>query len=148
MQDYIKIILVDDDKDVTRIIQEALSIYGYEKVTCAGDGEEAVRAYPEVLPDLVLMDIDMPVMDGYEAARRIRALDPDARIVVITGNTSDIRARRTLEEGLVRTVLQKPIRLWDLKAIVDAHAYACSASEPFSSSPLPPRESTAFGPLP
>lgn len=148
MQDSVRILLVDDDEAVTRIIQEALTIYGYENVTCVGNGKEAVLAYPELLPDLVFMDIDMPVMDGYEAARRIKALDPDAQIVVVTGNSSDSRAMRTLEEGLVRTVLQKPIRLWDLKAIVDAHAFDGSFPEPFPSSSLPSRERPAFGQLP
>ncbi|MFO7785011.1 MAG: response regulator [Thermodesulfobacteriota bacterium] len=148
MLESVRVLLVDDDKVVTRVFQEALSIQGYENVTCAGNGEEALQAYPEFLPDLVFMDIDMPVMDGYEATRRIKALDPDARIVVVTGNPSDIRARRSLDEGLARTVLQKPVRLWDLKAIVDAHAFEGSAPESFSSAALPSREHPAFGPLP
>lgn len=144
MQGYVKILLVDDDKGIIRIIREALSIYGYEDVTCARDGEEAVRSYSENHPDLVLMDIDMPVMDGYEAARQIKALNPDAQIIVITGNRSDKRARRALDEGLVRTVLQKPLRIRDLKAIVDAHSFDDSAPESFSSPPVPSREHPAF----
>ncbi len=145
MLNSVRILLVDDDKAVIQVIQEGLSICGYKSITCAGDGHEAVRIYPELLPDLVFMDINMPVMDGYEAAKRIITKDPDARIVIITGNPSDIRARRSLAEGLVRTVLQKPVKLMDLKAIVETYAYDGSALDPRSSSAFPSRKRPACG---
>lgn len=137
----IRILLVDDDEEILRIMQEALRIQGYEVVGSARNGREAVALYPDTRPHMVFMDIVMPVMDGYEASRCIRDLDPDARIAVLTGNPADPRARRVVEEGLAETLIQKPVRLGRLRTIIEA-----LIGEP-ASSPGPSRfssEATAF----
>lgn len=145
MPDSIRILLVDDDEEINKILQEALILMGYEDVACARNGEEAVRTYAQVLPELVFMDIEMPVMDGLDASRRIRALDPEADIVVLTGNPADPRARSILDEGIAETVVPKPVRLKHLKRLIESR---CAGTSPSMVSPsFPPHEQSAFEPM-
>jgi two-component system NarL family response regulator len=65
----------------------------------AADGEEALARYQQLRPDVVLMDLQMPRMDGVEAIVRIRAIDPRARIIVLTTYRGDVRAVRSLQAG-------------------------------------------------
>ena len=65
------ILVVDDDPDVARFVEINLRFVGYD-VLVAGDGEEALRIAEEVRPDLILLDIMMPRIDGFEVARRLR----------------------------------------------------------------------------
>lgn len=144
MPGSIRILLVDDDADIRRIMREALEIQGLADVACACDGLEAVQMYRDFLPHLVFMDIVMPVMDGYEASRRIKAMDPEAQISVLTGNPADPRARRILDEGIAKTVLQKPVRLSRIRSIIEARV-CCSSPSP-ASPPLLSNEQPAFEP--
>jgi len=60
----------------------------------------------------------MPVMDGYESSHMIKTFDPNARILMLTGNPGDFRARRTIEEGIALTLIQKPVKLMDLNRTI------------------------------
>jgi DNA-binding NarL/FixJ family response regulator len=101
----IRVLIADDH----RLFAEALeAILGAEDriavVGHAGDGQEAVRLATELKPDVVLMDISMPVMDGIDAAKRIRSEDGGARILMLTGSNArdDVdRARRAGAAGYV-----------------------------------------------
>lgn len=99
-------------------MMEALEMWGDLHVERAFNGQEGVDKYMAARPDLVIMDISMPVMDGYESSRKIKSFDPRAKILVLTGNTQDVRARKTLEEGTALSLLQKPLRLKDLLKVV------------------------------
>ena len=74
----IKLLLVEDDKNLSYIVQSGLQdiIGGYEVIT-ACNGEEGLEAWKAHRPDIIISDIDMPVMDGFEMVRRIRATDVD-----------------------------------------------------------------------
>lgn len=76
----------------------------------AGDGEDAVALYPRLAPDLVLMDLQLPRMDGVEAIARIRQLDPQARVLVLTTYSGDIRAIRALQAGALGYLLKDMLR--------------------------------------
>jgi len=128
MTDVVSILVVDDDSTISQLISEILSLAGFMNVQWASNGIEAVNQYQALMPDLVLMDISMPVMDGYEASCRIKSLDPEAKIVVLTGNPGDPRARRILSEGIAETVIPKPIRLQHLLDIVRSKAVGASTS--------------------
>jgi two-component system, cell cycle response regulator DivK len=80
------ILVVEDQEDNRQILRDLLGSAGYE-LTEAENGEEAVTAVAKRRPDLILMDIQLPIMDGYEATRRIRT-NPDLKSVPIIAVTS------------------------------------------------------------
>ena len=113
-----KILIVDDEKLISDLMSEALNLAGFQHVESAANGQEGLEKYKAFSPDLVIMDIEMPVMDGYESSSKIKSFDPRAKILVLTGNPGDVRARKTISEGIAVTLLEKPIDLIDLSRIV------------------------------
>jgi two-component system, cell cycle response regulator DivK len=81
-----RILVVEDQEDNRQIIRDLLATTDYELCE-AENGEEALAAVAKQRPDLILMDIQMPVLDGYEATRRIKA-DPALRSIPIIAITS------------------------------------------------------------
>ncbi|MBD9370068.1 response regulator transcription factor [Xanthomonas sp. XNM01] len=88
----------------------------------AGDGAEAVTRYDALRPDVVLMDLQMPRMDGVEATARIRQLDPRARIIVLTTYKGDVRALRALQAGASNYLLKDMLRRDLVDTIRNVHA--------------------------
>jgi two-component system cell cycle response regulator DivK len=80
------ILVVEDQEDNRQIVRDLLTTTDYEVIE-AENGEEALAAIAKQQPDLILMDIQLPVMDGYEATRRIKA-DPALRAIPIIAVTS------------------------------------------------------------
>jgi DNA-binding NarL/FixJ family response regulator len=93
-----RLLLVDDHKLLRQGLRRAVEEAGFEVVGEAGDGEEAVRLAIETHPDLVLMDVTMPVLDGIEATRRI-AVDGGPRVVILTTFERDDYLFAALEAG-------------------------------------------------
>ena len=113
------ILLVEDNELNREIAQEILQEYGF-LVDTAENGAVAVEKVSTAAPgsyDLVLMDVQMPIMDGYTATRKIRALDDPARaklpILAMTANAFDEDRRNALESGM-NGFLSKPIVIGDL----------------------------------
>jgi two-component system response regulator DegU len=80
----IRLMLVDDHKMLREGLRRSLEEEGFYVVGEAADGDSAVRLVPAAKPDVILMDVSMPDMDGVEATRRILHNDPDQRIVMLT----------------------------------------------------------------
>lgn len=85
MTDKEKILVIDDEQPTLRMFTLMLSAYGYEILT-AENGHEGVEIFRQERPGLVLTDIKMPVMDGIEALKEIKKIDPHAEVIVITGH--------------------------------------------------------------
>lgn len=79
-----RLLVCDDIAFMRKLIRDVAREAGWEVVAEASNGAEAVNLYREHRPDLVTMDVVMPVMNGLEALRRIRIVDPDARVVMVT----------------------------------------------------------------
>ena len=115
------ILVVEDQEDNRQILRDLLGNAGYE-LTEAENGEEAIAAVAKRRPDLILMDIQLPVMDGYAATRRIRT-NPDLKSVPIIAVTSyalagdEDKARAAGCDGYV----SKPYSPRDLLAKVRAY---------------------------
>lgn len=77
-----RILVVDDAAFMRMMIKDILVKNGYEVVGEAADGMQAVEKYQELKPDLVTMDITMPEMDGITALKKIKAIDPSAKIIM------------------------------------------------------------------
>ena len=80
----IRLMLVDDHQMLRQGLRRSLEEEGFYVVGEASDGDEAVRLVPAAKPDVILMDVSMPDMDGVEATRRIVQNDPDQRVVMLT----------------------------------------------------------------
>lgn len=107
MAETIRILLVDDQ----RLMREGLRVLleleeGLEVVGEAGDGKEALEAYAALRPDVVLMDVRMPGMDGVEATRRLRERWPDARIIILTTFDDDAYVFEGLRAGALGYLLK------------------------------------------
>lgn len=77
-----RVMIVDDAEFMRMVIRNILIIHGHEVVAEVSDEEEAIQTYLEVKPDLVLMDIIMPTMDGKEASQKLLAMDPEAKEIM------------------------------------------------------------------
>ncbi|HZB85827.1 MAG TPA: response regulator transcription factor [Gaiellaceae bacterium] len=94
-------VLIADDSGLFAAALEAVLTgeAGIEVVGSAADGEEALRLAGELRPQVVLMDISMPVLDGFEATERIRAELPEVSVLMVTGSAADADIRRAREAG-------------------------------------------------
>jgi len=102
-----KVLIVDDSAYLRNHLVKFLTEHGYETVP-AEDGEEAVRIYRQVRPDVVLMDITMPKMNGMDALMHIRVFDPRARVIMLTALDQKLVAARAVHMG-ARDFLVKPV---------------------------------------
>ena len=101
-----RVLIVDDSAYLRSHLAKLLGERGY-KTCCAENGEEAVEMYRQVKPDVVLMDITMPKMNGMDALAQIRMLDPQAKVVMLTALNQQLIAARAVHMG-ARDFLAKP----------------------------------------
>jgi CheY-like chemotaxis protein len=116
----IRVLVVDDDVRVRDTYVDMLRAGGYE-VQSAADGAAALRVFSEWKPDVVLVDMFMPVMDGLDVIGALRRLTPDVGIIAMSGMWQRAIMDRALSLGASETLL-KPIDMDTLFKTVDAIA--------------------------
>ncbi len=109
-----QVLLVDDDGALTRFLERGLGEEGYT-VTSAADGEAALELLAEMLPDLVVLDLNLPRRDGTEVLAALRARHAEVPVLVLTGRSEVASRVRCLDLGADDCLL-KPFSLAELKA--------------------------------
>ena len=111
-----RILIVDDNEDAALTLRDLLELYGHEAHT-ALDGQSGLEAAGRLAPDVVLCDLGLPGIDGYEVARRLRAAGATATLVAITGYATPADAERARRAGFDHH-LSKPPDLEKLRQIL------------------------------
>jgi DNA-binding response OmpR family regulator len=114
------VLVADDDPDILSLVTLRLELDGYE-VIGAPDGERAVEEALERTPDLALIDVSMPKLDGYEVTERLRQHEPTSAIpiILLTAGVQDSDVARGIEAG-ADDYVKKPFSTADLRTRVQA----------------------------
>ena len=102
-----RIVVADDERDILELIRFVLEFNGFDVVT-ANNGEEAIQQALAEKPDLVLMDISLPVMDGYEATRIIRKTFPNLPVIGLSAHAMQGDVEKAIAAGCT-DYLTKPV---------------------------------------
>jgi two-component system chemotaxis response regulator CheY len=112
-----KVLIVEDQAVINHMLSSLLEQNGYNVVGIAEDGIEAVNMYNKERPDLVLMDIYMPHLDGLDAMQAIYKINPDAKIVIISSDGHQNVISKAMKLGAVDYIV-KPIHAARLMQVV------------------------------
>lgn len=104
-----RILVVDDAAFMRMMLKDILTKGGYEVVGEAENGLRAIDRYKELSPDLVLMDITMPEMNGIDAVKNIKAIDPSAKIVMCSAMGQQAMVIESIQAG-ARDFIVKPFQ--------------------------------------
>jgi len=110
------VLVVEDDVDLVGIYKEILELHDFD-VETALDGEEGVKKFKEIKPSLVIMDGDMPILDGYQAFKQIKEIDSNANVVIVTGFSEfEPKSQEAIKQGLIK-VISKPLGVDELLSL-------------------------------
>ena len=115
------VLIVEDDTDLIGIYKEILELHEFD-VETALNGEEGVKKFIETRPSLVIMDGDMPILDGYEAFKQIKEIDKDANVVIVTGFSEfEPKSQEAIKQGLIK-VISKPLGVDELLSLAKKYS--------------------------
>lgn len=120
-----RVLLVDDNEDTRRMLKLLLEVNGYEVIQ-AKDGREATQIAKEEHPDLILMDLMMPGVDGFDATQQIRQMEEMSQIPIIalTAHFNEFDIKQRAVRAGANECLQKPNDIQRLKFIVNKYLIA------------------------
>lgn len=118
-----RILIVDDAPIIRLMLKDILIEHGYDVVDEGSDGEEGVEKFKALRPDLVTMDITMPEKNGIEALKEILAIDPKAKVVVITA----IEQRESLMEAIKSGAADYIVKPFESDRVISAVKKVLSA---------------------
>ena len=111
------VILIDDDEDILDLLSEYLLLEDFNIMGVGTDGLQAANLYAEHKPDFVIMDIAMPIYDGLYGLEHIKKIDPNASVIVLTGN-SDKSITQKIIQLAPTVILEKPYPVEKLVALL------------------------------
>jgi len=113
------VIVVDDDEDCRCTLEQTLEMSGIEVLGTGADGDEAFQLYEKFEPDVVMLDLNMPIYDGVYAIEKIKDKYPDSKIVIVSAYMNDYKFDRNKVAG----ILVKP---YDRQELVKLIQIICS----------------------
>ena len=111
------ILVVDDEKSMRDFLKEYLNEYGYE-VTCAANGQDALKLYKEENFDIILSDLNMAPMDGLELLHKVKEINSDAIFIMITGYPSISSSIEAIRKG-AKDYITKPFNIDEIRVKVE-----------------------------
>lgn len=136
----VQVLVVEDEPRMRELLERAMRGWGFE-VTTARSGEEAMRQSAEAVPDVVVLDLNLPGIDGLDFFARFRERYPVVQGIVLTGFASLESARRAVHLDVVE-FLTKPCHLGELEQALDRAIKRLPAPVALTSAPPPPRPGT------
>ena len=115
-EDPVSVLVIENEKDIRLLLSDILTSGGH-KVASASDGIEALQIFKKEYFDLVLTDLGMPAMSGWEVASTIKKMAPDVIVAIISGWGSELDDRE-LEKNGVDMVVSKPFRVGQILNLV------------------------------
>jgi two-component system, chemotaxis family, chemotaxis protein CheY len=100
------VLLVDDEPHIRKFVSLVLKQLGVSRVVEAADGAEALAVYQRDKPELVLLDVNMPIMDGLETLRRLRKIDPECVVIMLTSLANRATVEAALADGAASYILK------------------------------------------
>jgi DNA-binding NarL/FixJ family response regulator len=128
LDDPIRLLIADDDEQTTLVLADSLPAFGFEVVGRASSGTEAGEKVAALHPEVVLMDLRMPGVDGMEATVQIKAVEPKTQVVILTAHPGE-RARDLAEFMGADDLIEKNAPLEKIASRLRAAALAYRTSE-------------------
>jgi two-component system response regulator (stage 0 sporulation protein F) len=139
-----RLLIVDDEEPVREVLNDYFRERGYTVITAA-NGQEALAAFTREGPDVVLLDVRMPGIDGLQVLKRLRQVDPDVAVIMVTANEDLALARETLSVGAFDYVA-KPFDFEHLnRTVMTAVLHSGRAAVPVAE--VPPAPTDTWGGL-
>lgn len=114
----IKVMIVDDSRIFRKMLRAAFVETGNEVIGEAGNGQEALEVLKTCTPDLLTLDITMPVMDGIETLREIKSLYPELKVIMVSAAGQKGKVIEALKLGAI-DFIQKPFEPDDIAAVIN-----------------------------
>ena len=122
MNDNLTVLYVEDEKSIQEEMVDILEL-DFQHIHVANNGQEGLEMFQEFRPDIIISDIQMPIMDGLAMSKEILSIDPDAKIILTTAFNEQGYLEQANETG-VKSYINKPVNINELfekiKAIVDS----------------------------
>lgn len=113
-----KVMIADDSEAIRLVLQDILSIGNHEVVAQATNGDEAIKKFSEVLPDVLLLDLAMPKKDGLAVLKEIMSKHPNAKVILITASDNQNIINECLKVGAT-TFISKPFDFGHVLKLID-----------------------------
>jgi two-component system, chemotaxis family, chemotaxis protein CheY len=120
-----KILLVDDEVHIRKYVALILKTLGQPVFSEASNGEEALTVYKAEKPDVVLLDVNMPHLDGLQTLKKLREIDPECTVIMLTSLANRETVERALEFGAVNYILKDTPKEEIAKALAETIDATC-----------------------
>ena len=115
------VLLVDDDMDVLESTQYLLLEEGFDVIT-ASNGKEAIEEFKAKNPDIIFMDIKMPILNGYDAFYKIKEINKNAKIILTSSYAIDDEEFQKAKSSTLSDLLNKPFKINSIKKMIEKYA--------------------------